>query len=215
MRNSLIAVLIFCAGFSPGVSQPGWAEDISADGSLLAGQPDETTRSAGVSGEYRLQPEDILQITVYEEPTLTTDVRISAHGEINFPLLGNIPAAGMTAFELQSQITRLLEADYLVNPQVQVFVKSYHSRSVSITGSVNKPGSYAMPQGKVITVMEAIAMAGGFTKVAAIGKIRIIRNENGQTQTIDANARDIIRGDKSKDVEIHPNDVIFVSESWL
>lgn len=171
--------------------------------------------SGGASDDYRLQAEDILQITVYEEPTLTTEARVSARGDINFPLLGNIPAAGLTAAELQSQLTRLLEADYLVNPQVQVFIKTYHSRSVSITGSVNKPGSYEMPAGKPTSVMEAIAMAGGFTKAAAIGRIRIIRNQNGQTVTIDANAKDIIKGDKSKDVEILPNDVIFVSESWL
>ncbi len=183
----------------------------------LSAHAEELQMTAGVpaASDYQIHAEDVLQINVYEEPELTTSVRVSAQGEINFPLLGNLKVSGWTVPKLQEELTRLLEADYLVNPQVQVFIQNYHNRSISVTGAVNKPGSYQMPSGKPLSIMEAIAMAGGFTKVAAIGKIRIIRNENGQTLTIDANAKAIIKGDKSKDVELHPNDVIFVSESWL
>lgn len=166
--------------------------------------------------EYRVQPEDILQITVYEEPDLTTKVRVAGSGEINFPLLGRVRVAGLSVIEVQEKVTRLLAEDYLVNPQVQVFIESYHARNVFVTGSVNKPGSYPLPPGKPTTLMEAITMAGGFSKAAAVNGTRIIRIENGHETTINVKANDIMKkGDKAKDVEVRPNDVIFVPESFF
>lgn len=187
--------------------QPAYAEDFLA-------QPSMTDTAA--PHDYVLQPEDVVQVNVYEEPELTATVRISAQGEINYPLLGTINVSGFTVSKLQSEITRLLEADYLVNPQVTVFIQSYHARSVSVTGAVNKPGSYHLPVGKTMRTMEMIAMAGGFTKVAATGKVRIIRSTDGRSETLEVNAKDIVtKGDKGKDLELKPNDVIFVPESWL
>ncbi len=168
------------------------------------------------SADYLIQPDDVLQISVYEEPELTTSVRVSSQGEIDFPLLGRLSIGGWSVSKLQSELTRLLEADYLVNPQVQVYIQSYHNRTVSVTGAVNKPGSYQIPPGKPTTMMEVIAMAGGFSKVAAVNKVRIIRSEAGGARTIEVNAKDIVqKGNKSKDVEVQPADVIFVPESWL
>ncbi len=214
--NRIMAALILCCGV---FSLPAYAvgENTQAPGSAPAAeQLPNAAAAVPAPAEYKLQPEDVIQITVYEEPELTTTVRVSPQGDIVYPLLGNIRATNFTVLELQTELTRLLEADYLVNPQVQVYIQSYHSRSVSVTGSVNKPGSYQIPAGKPITMMEAIAMAGGFSKAAAINKIKIIRAEGGNAQTILVNAKDIInRGDKSKDVELHPNDVIFVPESWI
>ncbi len=166
--------------------------------------------------EYKVQGEDVLQITVYEEPDLTTKVRVAGSGEINFPLLGRIAVAGLSVIEVQEKVTKLLAEDYLVNPQVQVFIDIYHARNVFVTGAVNKPGSYPIPTGRPTTVMEAITMAAGFAKAAAINSTRIIRIENGKETTINVKANDIIRkGDKTKDVEVRPNDVVFVPESFF
>lgn len=189
---------------------PVFAED-AEEGSV----PDSIT-AAAIMNDYVLQPEDVVQINVYEEPELTVAVRVSPSGEIVYPLLGTLKVSGYTVAKLRDELIRLLEADYLVSPQVQVFIQSYHSRSVSVTGSVSKPGSYQIPAGKQITMMQVIAMAGGFTKAAAVQKVRIIRSEGGKPVTITVNANDIIkRGDKNKDVEVQPNDVIFVPESWI
>ena len=164
--------------------------------------------------EYRIQSEDILQITVFEEPDLSSKVRVTTSGEIHFPLLGQIQVAGLSVSELQEKLTQRLAQDYLVNPQVQVFIETYHAREVFVTGSVNKPGAYTLPAGKTTTLMEAIALAGGFHEHAAVNGTRIIRIENGQEKRINVKANDIIKkGDKSKDVEVRPNDVIFVPES--
>ena len=176
----------------------------------------ENPKISAVLEEYKIQAEDILQITVYEEPDLTTKVRVTTSGEINFPLLGRLKVVGLSVMELQEKITQMLTADYLVNPQVQVFIETYHAREVFVTGAVTKPGSYPLPAGKMTTVMEAITMAGGFTKAASINGTRIIRIENGKETTISVRANDIIKkGDKSKDVEVRPNDVVFVPESFF
>lgn len=164
--------------------------------------------------DYRIQPEDVIQIAVYEEPELTTRVRVSGSGEVNFPLLGRITVAGLTVGAVQEKVTKALGDDYLVNPQVQVFIDTYHARNVFVTGAVNRPGAYPLDSGKRATLMETIAMAGGFRQDAAMNSIRVIRVTNGKENTFIVKAKDIIqKGDKTKDVEVLSNDVVFVPES--
>ncbi len=171
---------------------------------------------AGGVPEYRITAEDVLQIKVFEEPDLTTTVRVTSNGEITYPLLGRLPAGGMTVSELQEKLTELLAKDYLMDPQVQVFIETYHPRNVSVTGAVNRPGSYPLPVGKNLTLMEAITMAGGFREDAAINSARIFRIENGLPKTINVKAKDIIKkGNRSQDVEIYANDVVFIPEKIL
>jgi polysaccharide biosynthesis/export protein len=165
------------------------------------------------SDEYLVQPDDVLQITVYEEPDLTTKVRVTGRYEINFPLLGRVNVSGLSVIAVQEKITALLDDGYLVNPQVQVFIEEFHVRNVFVTGSVNQPGSYALIPGKATTVMEAIAMAGGFHTDASVNNTRIIRISDGIEQTINVHAKEIMSGNKTLDVEVMPNDVIVVPES--
>ena len=166
--------------------------------------------------DYRLQPEDVLNITVYEQPDLTTRARIASEGNISLPLLGEIKAGGFTVNGLKNEIETLLEKDYLVNPQVQIFIEQYHTKQISVLGAVKKPGKYDMNTEKEITVLEAVAMAGGFSDVAAINGTRIIRGENGKERTIRVRVTDITkRGKKDRDVVLKPGDIIIVPESFF
>lgn len=169
------------------------------------------------AGEYRLQPEDVLSITVHEQPDLATKTRITANGNITFPLLGTLHVAGMTTNEIQKKITDLLAKDYLINPQVLVYIEEYAPNQISVIGCVNKPGKYDMLHEKETTVLEAIAMAGGFSKIADVNGTRILRiDENGKEQTIMIRVKDItVKGEKDKDLPLKPNDVIFVPESFF
>jgi polysaccharide export outer membrane protein len=166
--------------------------------------------------DYRLQSEDVLQITVYEQSDLDTRVRISSTGEISFPLLGKIRVVGLTVGELEEKIELLLAKDYLVNPQVQIFIEQYHVKQVSVLGAVQKPGKYDMYTERETTLLEAIAMAGGFTELANVNNTRIIRNEDGQQQTILVKVSDITKkGLKEKDIFLKAGDIIFVPESFF
>jgi polysaccharide export outer membrane protein len=165
--------------------------------------------------EYKIETGDLLHITVFEQPDMETKARVTK-GEISFPLLGNVQVEGLAISELEKKLEALLEKDYLVNPRVSVLVEEYHPRQVFVLGAVGKPGAYNLSKEKPTTVLEAIAMAEGFTKTAAVNDTKVIRKKNGQEETIKVKVTDVTqKGDKDKDVTVQPNDVIFVPESFF
>lgn len=168
------------------------------------------------AGEYRVRAEDVLNITVHAQPDLTTRTRISADGAITFPLLGTVEVAELTIREIETKLRELLMKDYLVDPQVIVYIEEYSSKQVSVIGWVNKPGKYDMFPEKETTVLEAIAMAEGFHEHADVNGTRILRVEDGEEKTIFIKVKDITqKGEKDKDVPLKPNDVVFVPESFF
>ncbi|MEW6101882.1 MAG: polysaccharide biosynthesis/export family protein, partial [Candidatus Omnitrophota bacterium] len=168
------------------------------------------------SAKYRLQPMDVLNITVHGHPDLATKTRVSSDGYISFPLLGKVQVEHLTAQELEEALKVSLEEKYLVSAPVLVFIEEYHPRQVSIVGEVEKPGKYDMPFEKDMTLLEAIALAGGFTKDANLKKIKIMRLEEGEQKTIQVNAKEIMtKGRKEKDIIVKVDDLIIVPESFF
>lgn len=163
--------------------------------------------------EYKIKSQELLEITVYQESDLTRTVRVTGDGFISFPLIGKVHIAELTVIQAEEKIAGLLAKDYLINPQVSVFVKEFQTQKVVIIGQVQNPGSYQLPVGRELTVLEAIAFAGGFTKVASSDNLRIIRVENGVQQTISVKISDITKlGDKTKDIILKPGDIIYIPE---
>ena len=180
---------------------------------LIIGQ---TVDSFAGKSEYRLQPTDVITITVHGQPDLTTKTRITADGYISFPLLGKVSVVGDTVPDLEQKLKILLEKDYLVNAEVLVFIEEYNSRQVSVIGEVKTPGKYTLPGEKEMTLMQAIAMAGGFTKFADLTKTKVMRFENGKKKTIVINVKSITeRGDKDKDITLQAEDIVVVPESFF
>jgi len=166
--------------------------------------------------EYKLQSTDVLKITVHEQDDLTTMARVTSDGYITFPLLGKIKTEGITVQELEANIKELLEADYLVTAQVLVFIEEYHPSQVSVMGEVEAPGKFDLPDEKDMTLLEAIAMAGGFTEDANVNGTKVMRTENGEKKTITIKVRDITqKGQKEKDIVLKPDDIVFVPESFF
>ncbi|MBU1853002.1 MAG: polysaccharide export protein [Candidatus Omnitrophica bacterium] len=158
----------------------------------------------------------MLLITVYEQPDLTTKVRVSSKGEISFPLLDIVDVKGLPVNEIEKKLAMLLEKDYLVNPQVNVFIEKYHAKKVFVMGFVNKPGEYDLFKDRPTTVLEAITMAGGFKEGAALNNTKIIRVEDDKQVTIPIKVTDITKkGNKDKDVRIKADDIIVVPESFF
>ncbi|MBU0759174.1 MAG: polysaccharide biosynthesis/export family protein [Candidatus Omnitrophica bacterium] len=166
--------------------------------------------------EYKVDAGDVLLITVYEQPDLTTKTRVASKGTITFPLINEIQVKGLSVGEIERKITMLLKKDYLVNPQVNVFIEDYRSDKVFVMGFVNKPGEYELSKDKATTVLEAITMAGGFKEGAAANGTKIIRIENGEELTIHVKVTDITKkGEKDKDVPVKPGDIVVVPESFF
>jgi len=165
---------------------------------------------------YKLQPTDVLNITVHGHPDLTTKTRVTSDGYISFPLLGKVNVAGITVQELENKLKELLEKDYLVKAEVLVFIEEYHTRQVSVIGEVNNPGKFTMPAERDITLLEAVAMAGGFTKDADIARAKVMRIEAGEKKTLDINVKDItVSSEKERDIILQPEDVVFIPKSFF
>ena len=111
------------------------------------------------SKTYKVGPGDVLEVTVFKTPELSKNVQISEAGTINFPLIGELAVAGMTAREIEKELGQGLGAKYLQNPQISVFVKEYHSQRITIEGAVKKPGVYPIAGG--LSLLQAVAQAGG------------------------------------------------------
>jgi polysaccharide export outer membrane protein len=116
-------------------------------------------RAVGRDPGYKLGPNDRVRVIVFGQPTLTGEFTVDGNGVMSYPLIGNIQAGGMTTAELQQTITKKLEPDYLVNPSVSAEVVT--RRPFYVIGEVQKPGNY--PYVTDMTVLNAVAMAGGFT----------------------------------------------------
>jgi polysaccharide export outer membrane protein len=161
--------------------------------------------------EYRLGPDDELQITVFREEDLDRTVQVSPDGNISYPLLGNVQAGGLTITELEKNMAEGFKK-YLKNPQVNVLIKEYPK--FTVTGQVEKPGSYPL-KGET-TVLEAIGIAGGFSKYASQNSVKVLRMENGKKKTISVKVGKISKtGDRSKDISLKRGDIIYVPESMF
>jgi protein involved in polysaccharide export with SLBB domain len=171
------------------------------------------TNGVATNTEYRIHPADVLALMVYQEADLSADFKVTADGAINHPLLGKVPLQGLTLEEAEKTLRNLLGEKYLVNPRVTLQIRSSAARQVIVLGEVKKPGVYEMPMGKRFTMLEAIAMAGGFSEMAAVDRVSIVRTKEGQEQTIQVRVSDLLKGRReAKDVELEANDVISVPQ---
>lgn len=109
--------------------------------------------------DYKIGPEDLLEISVFEEEKLNKTVRVSSQGNISLPLLGILKVKGLTANELEKEIRDLLAGKYLQNPHVSVFIREYRSQRISVIGAVEKPGVFDVTGHK--TLLDLLSMAGG------------------------------------------------------
>jgi polysaccharide export outer membrane protein len=135
--------------------------------------------------DYVIGPEDVLQISVWKNESLSRIVPVRPDGKISLPLLHDVQAAGLTAMQLRDKLAVAL-AEYMPNPEVSVIVNEVRSFRVSVLGEVQKPGVLQLKS--TTTILEAIAMSGGFRDFASPSKIVIFRrDESGQTQKIKFN----------------------------
>ncbi|MFA5138927.1 MAG: polysaccharide biosynthesis/export family protein [Elusimicrobiota bacterium] len=170
----------------------------------------------GQKSDYRISAADLLQITVFREQDMDRTVRVSQTGEISFPLVGNVKVGGLSQADAETLLAEKLK-EFIVSPQVSVFVKEYGNKKVFVLGEVTKPGSYELPPESRLTVLEAISLAGGFTAVAAKDRTRVIRAmSDGKSQSFTIEVSAITsNGQKDKDISLEPNDVVFIPQSFF
>jgi polysaccharide export outer membrane protein len=197
----------------PTLANPPAASSSTATSSAPGGYADYGSASAnGVSppAGYILAANDLVAVQVFGEEDLKTSARINGEGNLSLPLLGSVHLAGITLTQAAARLTDLYGRDYLVNPKVNVILVGYAQRRFTILGQVNRPGDYAMPETSPggIGLVEAIGIAGGYTRIAAPERISVRRGN----QLLKVNAKRIARG-VAGDFHIESGDIITVGES--
>lgn len=158
--------------------------------------------------DYRVGPNDLLDIEVLDLENSKRTVRVNAAGAITLPLIGAVVIAGLTAQQVESRLAEKYSEKYLQNPQVSVFIKEFTTERITVDGAVVKPGIY--PLTGQITLLRALALAGGFGPIAESSEVMLFRvNEKGERQVATFDV-DKIRAGKSDDPIIKGEDLIVV-----
>jgi polysaccharide export outer membrane protein len=190
----LFALVVLLIGFVPAVAQQQTGSNA-------------VPRAYGDS-EFRLGPDDVIEVSVYQDKTLDRTVPVRPDGKISLPLIGEMPASGKTATELQKEIALRLK-EFVADPTVTVVVKEVNSPKISVLGEVKSPGMYKIKDRA--TLLDAIALAGGLTEYAKRNKIVVIRTDsNGPPHQFKLNIDDQIKGRSTEPFYVLPYDKIYI-----
>ena len=165
---------------------------------------------------YKLSSNDSIAVEVFGEEDLKTVTRLNGEGNVSLALIGPVHLGGLTLTQAASRVTELYGRDYLVNPKVNLALTGYAKRRFTVLGQVAKPGSYEMPETSPggIDLLEAIAMAGGYTRIAAPERVSVRRVTGGRDEVLRVNAKRLERGDaRAGSFQVLPGDTITVAES--
>jgi len=215
------AALAACS--APLVSEPGGENGTAAAvtaSSQVAAAPDQksyvqkaalslSSISDPNSKAYKIGPRDVLEVTVFKVPELSKVVQVSEDGTISYALIGEVPAGGRTAREVEQELTKRLGAKYLQNPQVSVFVKEFNSQRITIDGAVKKPGVYTIAGG--MSLLQVTATAGGFEPTAD-ETVLLFRQKDGKRFAAKYDVARIREG-REHDPQLEAGDVIIAATS--
>jgi polysaccharide export outer membrane protein len=165
--------------------------------------------------EYRLGPGDVVRITVYNNPDLTTEAQITQEGRISFPLIGEVQIGGLEKGQAEQMIARRLgDGGFVVKPQVNLLVLGFKSQQISVLGQVNRPGKYPIEQAS--TLADLLAMAGGISQGGADVITHITREADGRTVKRDIDIHEALKtGEMEKNFPVANGDIIFVPRAPL
>ena len=209
-----MALALSLQGFLLAQNMPGTAASQSAAASTSRAAASAPAPAAGVSAPagYTLTAGDQVAVEVFGEDDLRTNQRLNSEGNLTVPLLGSIHLAGLTPTQAASKLTELYSRDYLVNPKINVTLVSYGSRRFTILGQIGHPGIFEMSSPEGIDLLEAVAMAGGYTRIAAPERITVRRHTASGDQILKVNAKRFTKG-KGGGFRVEPGDTITVGES--
>jgi polysaccharide export outer membrane protein len=184
------------------------AQSAASSKSKPSVSPSQVSNMAQVDPTYTIGAEDVINVAVWKEPDFSSTVPVRPDGKISIALIGDVQAAGKTPTQLADDITVLLKK-YISEPRVTVMVTTMNSRRAFLLGEVNRPGPIVMTPD--MTVLQAIAAAGGPTAYANSKKAYVLRTENGRQVKIPFNYKEAIKGDSpEQNVVLKPGDTIVV-----
>ena len=194
------------------MAQSGSEPSTPTAGSPAATQPAQNVEASAAKAHdnsFVIGNDDVLAINVWKEPDVSRSIPVRSDGKISLPLVGEVQATGRTPLKLEEEIAARLK-NYIAEPEVTVIVQQINSQKFNILGMVNKPGSYVINNSA--TVLDAIALAGGFRDFAKQKSIYILRQDADGSQTrLPFNYKEVVKGKNSgQNVKLQPRDTIVV-----
>jgi polysaccharide biosynthesis/export protein len=177
-------------------------------GSAATAAKENGSKPTPEQGDYRIGPEDVLDISVWNNVAISRTVPVRPDGKISLPLLNDVQAAGLTPMQLRDALNKKL-AEYIPTPEVSVIVREVHSFKVSVIGEVKKPGRHELKSRA--TVLDALALAEGLGEFAARGRIVILRPDGSTLKRIPFNYNKVISADgELENFLLQPGDIVVV-----
>lgn len=197
---ALLALLLPLSGMAAGAPGKPAARPAAAPAAQSASDASQTNTVLGVG--------DVLKITVFQNPDMTTEARISEAGTITFPLLGTVRVAGMTPAQAENTIAEgLKKGGYVVQPQVNVFLVQLRSRQVPVLGQVTKPGKYPLEESST-KLTDLLAMAGGST---GADTVTVMKKDGNGYRKVEVDLPELfLKGDLSPDLQVSNGDIVYV-----
>lgn len=204
---ALLAMLVMAAGMVQAQSAPEKTKDEKPKATPEMAKPNGDDKSK--NDEYVIGPDDVLSIVVWKEPDFTKVVPVRPDGMISVALAGDIKAAGLSVRQLQENLKKQLKA-YVDNPEVSVSVQEFRSQKFNVMGQVNKPGAY--PLTGPTTILDAIALSGGFRDFAKTKKIYVLRTTaDGKQVKLPFNYNEVIKGNQMEtNIQLESRDTVVV-----
>jgi polysaccharide biosynthesis/export protein len=205
-KNTMISTRVTIALLLSALACPSFGAEPGAAGG--ASTPAGVVPTPATLVSYRLQPGDVITVSVWKETDLTTEVLVRPDGGFSFPLAGEVDAVGKTVEDIRSLLADRLKR-FIPNPVVTVAVKSIGGNRIFVVGKVIHAGDFAFSS--PLDVMQAIALAGGTTPYAAINDIVILRRQNGQQQALHFHYSDVARGrELAQNIQLRSGDTVVV-----
>ncbi len=175
----------------------------------------EVLSKSSVSPDYQIREGDMVQVSVFDEPELAAGGRVRKDGTIQCPLIGSVKIQGLS----QSAAARLIEEsyrkDYLVHPEVNLFISQFSVQRITILGQVQRPGAHELPAEKDLTILQVLGMAGGPTRIANLKKVLVKRVEAGKERVYKVDVNSMASGNQTMMFYVREDDVITVPESFF
>lgn len=170
-------------------------------------RPPDSPRTVALESGYKIAPMDTVSVKVFRQPDLSGEYQVDLTGKISLPLIGEISAVDLTTAELDDRVTAKYKEKYLENPDISVGIKESAKRSVTVDGAVKSAGAF--PATGTMTLMQAVAMAGGLGEDANARRVAVFRTIGGQRQAAAFDLVSIRRGE-NPDPSIYPGDIVVV-----
>ncbi len=208
-RLRSLCLALCCAGASP-------ALNAQQQGAFPSSAPaSQTAQRSIVPADYQIREGDMVQVSVFDEPELAAGGRVRNDGTIQCPLIGAVKIQGLS----QMSAARLIEAeyrkDYLVHPEVNLFISQFSVQRITILGQVQRPGSHELQAEKNLTILQVLGLAGGPTRIANLKKVLVKRVVEGQERIFKVDVQSMASGNQTMMFYVREDDVITVPESFF